>query len=76
MIGTSGGEFNPWSGTWDSTRSQNIEQRQCCSRFNKDLNKTGGGPHQKNLKKKKEVDEEPLRRKQNMNLLTKDGKDS
>lgn len=75
MIGTSGGEFNPWSGTWDSTRSQNIEQRQCCSRFNKDLNKKGGGVHIKKILKK-EVDEEPLRRKQNMNLLTKDGKDS
>ena len=34
------------------TKNQNIKQKQYCNKFNKDFK---NGPHQKNLKKKKEV---------------------
>ena len=34
-------------------KNQNIKQKQYCDKFNKDLKKKG--PHQKNLKKKKEI---------------------
>ena len=36
-------------------RDQDIEQKQCCDKFNKDF---GNGPHQKQLKKKKKDSEQ------------------